>query len=52
MALAKAVRHLLDTHDVWYEECNASTDSGIFQELLRETRQPFVPTLKIGGAGN
>ncbi|MBI3971874.1 MAG: glutaredoxin [Chloroflexi bacterium] len=44
----KAVRHLLDTHGVWYQERNASADARIFQELLRETRQPFVPTLKIG----
>ncbi len=45
---ANAVRHLLDDNGVAYEERNARQERRFMHELLRETRQSMVPTLKIG----
>ena len=45
---ANAVRHLLDANGVAYEERNARQERRYMEELLRETRQSYVPTLKIG----
>lgn len=46
---ANAVRHLLDANGITYEERNARQERRFMDELVRETRQSFVPTLKIGG---
>ena len=44
----RAVRHLLNEHDVAYEERDVQRDPTFMTQLKRETGQDSTPTLKIG----